>query len=260
MPLAKYGDLRNVWRIRGDFSLGDARAIMIQIMTAIKHLHSLGIIHRDVKGSNVVFMELDPLVAMRMDFGFSAVAKTAISCVGTEEYSAPEVFWNDDWDRYGPGCDFYFLGVLFIKLLIDPKRLKLPELLPRYYFEWLEDFGNPRELAISSASPELSAASGLAREMVAFNPRDRPSAMDCFSSPWLQNDWSVAPEVVARVLRIQHQPQQASSIASEPGPVQQAQCSSQLFDQRPRDSWSLSVQRPTNLPKNRVLTWVKQLS
>ena len=46
---------------QGGVTLGFVIAAMQQIATGIRHLHSLGILHRDLRAANVLLASLEPL-------------------------------------------------------------------------------------------------------------------------------------------------------------------------------------------------------
>ena len=74
---------------------GDARHLMGGIMTALQHIHSKHIVHRDVKPSNVL-ISADGCVAKLTDFGLAARLDDGgrgllTSVCGTHDFLAPEV-------------------------------------------------------------------------------------------------------------------------------------------------------------------------
>jgi len=98
--------------------------IFYQCMAGLNYLHSMGVIHRDIKPQNI-FMTKNKIIKIG-DFGVSAkfkdkqILKKIISLkntiVGTYEFMAPEVFkkdYNEKSDIYSMGCVFY--QILFLK-------------------------------------------------------------------------------------------------------------------------------------------------
>jgi len=98
------------------FEEKDAAEAMFQMLLAISYLHSLGIVHRDVKAENFLFDEPGAGRLKLIDFGLSAVwqenAEMADIC-GTLSYVAPEVLRKS----YTSQCDMWSLGVILFLLL-----------------------------------------------------------------------------------------------------------------------------------------------
>jgi serine/threonine-protein kinase len=98
---------------RGPFPPAEARDLLAQIAEALAAVHAAGIVHRDVKASNVLLTEDG--VAKLTDFGIARGrdpkgSTRAGSLLGTPAYMAPE----------GPvdaRSDLYSLGVLYYELL-----------------------------------------------------------------------------------------------------------------------------------------------
>lgn len=90
--------------------------ILSGIASAIDYLHAAGLIHRDVKASNVVLTGIRPVL---MDFGIARsvdeVHHTRTgAALGTPEAMAPEQVRGEE---AGPPADVYALGVLAYHLL-----------------------------------------------------------------------------------------------------------------------------------------------
>ena len=94
----------------GRFTPGKAREIALQLCSALWVLHSMGIVHRDVKAENVI---LRGDQAVLIDFDASRVFKDEISrdtqVLGTTGYAAPEQYGIAQTDQR---ADIYALGVL----------------------------------------------------------------------------------------------------------------------------------------------------
>ncbi|CAM4307406.1 Serine/threonine-protein kinase PknH [Mycobacterium basiliense] len=87
-----------------------AVAVVEQIARALHAAHKVGLVHRDVKPSNVLLDEDDH--AYLIDFGIArATADTKLTgtgaTIGTWAYMAPERFTADEAT---PGCDIYALA------------------------------------------------------------------------------------------------------------------------------------------------------
>src|SRR4051812_33234501 len=93
MRCAPYGDLAShkfIW-------WSESRKVnaFCQILEALKYLHELGIVHRDIKPMNTLVFSEEPLNLKICDFGLSTVRSEADSIVGTTPYAAPEVHLHD---------------------------------------------------------------------------------------------------------------------------------------------------------------------
>jgi calcium-dependent protein kinase len=76
-----------------------ARNIIKQIINAIEVCHQKGIIHRDLKLENVMFLDKNKTTIKVVDFGISGKCKGNSSeknNAGTILYMAPEVFCDHE--------------------------------------------------------------------------------------------------------------------------------------------------------------------
>jgi serine/threonine protein kinase len=90
----------------------------ITLASALEFLHAHGLIHRDVKPSNIVFINGTPKL---VDIGLVAEMSEARSYVGTEGFIPPE----------GPGtvqADVYSLGKVLYEISTGKDRYDYPEL------------------------------------------------------------------------------------------------------------------------------------
>ncbi|CAO3613372.1 unnamed protein product [Cunninghamella echinulata] len=108
------GELFRHLNHEGMFSESMARFYAAELILALDHLHSLGIIYRDLKPENCLLDDQGHVVLT--DFGLSKVSmegKTNTIC-GTIEYMAPEILMGLEYDYV---VDWWSLGILIYDML-----------------------------------------------------------------------------------------------------------------------------------------------
>ncbi|KAA6367139.1 MAG: hypothetical protein EZS28_037335, partial [Streblomastix strix] len=104
---ANLGSLYDLMQTDQNLPTQYVRAIMNQILVGLRYIHSRGLIHRDIKGGNILLH--NPIGSGRVilkiaDFG---VAKTKtgngvniqVTVIGTEPYMAPEFILGDGQEK-----------------------------------------------------------------------------------------------------------------------------------------------------------------
>ncbi len=110
-------DLASIIRQRGRFTFEEALPILEQIASALDYAHQRGIIHRDIKASNIMVAN-NGLVKVT-DFGIARVlggerfTQTGV-LVGTPEYMAPELWEGQEASK---ASDIYAFCVLAYEML-----------------------------------------------------------------------------------------------------------------------------------------------
>lgn len=118
MPLLDGGTLRARIR-RSPLPLQEACRIIHDIGGALDYIHNQGIIHRDIKASNVL-LNVDGECYLT-DFGIARITNDAThltgtgDVLGTVDYVAPELFEPDR--RADARSDLYSLGVLLYEMV-----------------------------------------------------------------------------------------------------------------------------------------------
>jgi len=91
--------------------------LAVEIASGLNFLHEFGVLHRDVKGSNIL-LDKTQSHAKVADFGLSLhlddLGCTQGSTVGTLRYLAPEVSMKAEWST---ACDVYSFGLLLFEML-----------------------------------------------------------------------------------------------------------------------------------------------
>jgi hypothetical protein len=124
MELLEGTDLRSMLNERGRFTPMEAYQILAPVCSALQAAHDQGIVHRDLKASNILIMQRDgKQVVKLLDFGIAKLmhpdaADAGLTVVGTRlgtSYTmAPEQIRGDAVD---PRTDIYALGVVLYHLL-----------------------------------------------------------------------------------------------------------------------------------------------
>ena len=114
----------------------------LQISSALRYLHSMNLIHRDLSSNNILLSKTGDVVKVS-DFGVSrfyaannALTHTLTSIPGTDKYMPPEAFC--DSPTYDASLDIFSLGILIIQIITglspDPgDRSKVIFISPRKY-------------------------------------------------------------------------------------------------------------------------------
>ncbi|MEM1183883.1 MAG: serine/threonine-protein kinase [Planctomycetota bacterium] len=134
---------------RKKLGLRSVLGVFAQVCQAVQHAHTKGVIHRDIKPTNILVREVDQQpVAKVIDFGVAKALNEAAGMkpfhtaqghiIGTPEYMAPEQAEGDTRD-IDTRADVYSLGVTLYELLTGHRPFDLREVnwsqLNRYLAE-----------------------------------------------------------------------------------------------------------------------------
>jgi serine/threonine protein kinase len=146
MRLVDGEDVRSLLRSTGPLSPIRAVSVVSQVADALDAAHADGVVHRDVKPSNVLVARHVAAREGREDFAYlvdfgiarsggATSPTTSGVALGTLDYMSPERFDGVAWS---PSADVYALGCLLFECLTGSKPFPnrdLPALMRAHYFE-----------------------------------------------------------------------------------------------------------------------------
>lgn len=141
--------LRSELERRGRLPLAECAQVGIALTRALEHLHSHGLVHRDVKPDNVIFVNGLPKLA---DIGLVTGAAATGSIAGTKEYLPPK-------DPGNPTADLYSLGLTLYEMSTGRSLEDYPKL--------------PEDIGQMAERNELLELNSVFTKAAAYNLRER---------------------------------------------------------------------------------------
>jgi len=173
MELVDHGSLDDLMALQPQLPEQRVLEIGIQVARGLRAAHRRGLIHRDVKPANILFV--DEHAAKIGDFGLASTAtqRWAVGGVvwGTPEYVAPERLNNDPEDFRS---DIYSLGATLFHAIAGKPPIEASTNSATALLE-----SKQRPLDLQTTAPDVSAATiEILQRMIAADPAQRFSSYD----------------------------------------------------------------------------------
>uniref|UniRef100_A0A7C8ZJQ7 mitogen-activated protein kinase n=1 Tax=Opuntia streptacantha TaxID=393608 RepID=A0A7C8ZJQ7_OPUST len=206
-------DLHQVIKANDDLTPEHYQFFLYQLLRGLKYIHTANVFHRDLKPKNIL-ANADCKLKI-CDFGLARVAfndtPTAIfwtDYVATRWYRAPELC-GSFFSKYTPAIDIWSIGCIFAELLTgkplfpgknvvhqldlmtDLLGTPSPEAIARIRNEkarrYLSSMRKKKPIPFSQKFPHADPlALRLLERMLAFEPKDRPTAEEALADPYFK--------------------------------------------------------------------------
>jgi serine/threonine protein kinase len=173
MELVDHGSLDDLMALQPQLPEQRVLEIGIQVAKGLRAAHRRGLIHRDVKPANILFV--DEHAAKIGDFGLASTAtqRWAIGDAvwGTPEYVAPERLNNDPEDFRS---DIYSLGATLFHAIAGKPPIEVSTNSATALLE-----SKQRPIDLQTTAPDVSAATvDVLQKMIAADPAQRFSSYE----------------------------------------------------------------------------------
>ncbi|KAK2439625.1 MAP kinase [Trifolium repens] len=204
-------DLHQVIKANDDLTPEHHQFFLYQLLRGLKYIHSANVFHRDLKPKNIL-ANADCKLKI-CDFGLARVsfndAPSAIfwtDYVATRWYRAPELC-GSFFSKYTPGIDIWSIGCIFAEMLTgrplfpgknvvhqldimtDLLGTPPPESIARIRNEkarrYLNSMRKKQPVPLTQKFPNIDpSALRILERLLAFDPKNRPSAEEALSDPY----------------------------------------------------------------------------
>mmetsp|Transcript_4388 Transcript_4388/g.10292 ORF Transcript_4388/g.10292 Transcript_4388/m.10292 type:complete len:784 (+) Transcript_4388:171-2522(+) len=201
MELAVGGELFERICDQNFFGEAQAQKIAGDLFKALAYMHSKGIAHRDLKPENILFFDDSKNSLVKIaDFGFAKMSgkqrgtrRRMNTALGTQGYSAPEVFIGKD---YTEKCDVWSMGVIIYILLcglppfIEIDEDEIEEAFNCPFWVYVNQMTNDPEKLNIEFPPKLwvnvsETAKDFLRRVLVVDKDLRASAADLVKHKWI---------------------------------------------------------------------------
>jgi eukaryotic-like serine/threonine-protein kinase len=168
MEFIKGRELRDFFEKGERFPMPEVVRIMSEMLDALDHAHSHGVVHRDMKPANLILLDNGRVKVA--DFGIARVEASELTqtgtVLGTPTYMSPEQFMGHPVDGRS---DLFSCGVILYQLLTGEKPFTGESTTTIMYKVLREEPVPPSQLNLSLA-PALDA---VMKKALAKNPAER---------------------------------------------------------------------------------------
>ncbi|XP_033211274.1 mitogen-activated protein kinase kinase kinase kinase 5 isoform X3 [Belonocnema kinseyi] len=199
------GSLQDIYHITGPLSEIQIAYMSRETLLGLAYLHSMGKMHRDIKGANILLTETGDVKLA--DFGVSAQITATInkrkSFIGTPYWMAPEVAAVERKGGYNQLCDIWACGITAIELAeLQPPMFDLHPMRALFLMS-KSGFKPPTLKDRDKWSPTFH---NFVKVALTKNPKKRPTAEKLLQHAFFQGEMNkrLALELLQKVSNPSH--------------------------------------------------------
>lgn len=199
LELCENQSLNEMIKRRKRLTEPEAAYFMKQLVEATRYMHSVNVIHRDLKLGNL-FLDSDMNIKVG-DLGLATRVqdkdeKRKTIC-GTPNYIAPEIIQGDKATRgHSFEVDIWSMGVILYTLLIGKPPYEAKDVKATYQRILNNEYSFPRHVDVSNT------AKSLIKNMLQSKPTDRPTLDEVDDHPFLNNSGNIPLELPRTALSV----------------------------------------------------------
>ncbi|KAJ4878028.1 Mitogen-activated protein kinase 17 [Raphanus sativus] len=206
-------DLHHVLKVNDDLTPQHHQFFLYQLLRGLKFMHSAHVFHRDLKPKNILAnadckIKICDLGLARVSFTDSPSAVFWTDYVATRWYRAPELC-GSFYSNYTPAIDMWSVGCIFAEMLTGkplfpgknvvhqlelvtdllgtPSPITLSRIRNEKARKYLSNMRRKEAVPFTHKFPNVDpVALKLLQRLVAFDPKDRPSAEEALADPYFQ--------------------------------------------------------------------------
>ncbi|KAM7342919.1 MAP4K3-like protein hppy isoform 2-T2 [Cochliomyia hominivorax] len=184
------GSLQDIYQVTGPLTEQQIAYMCRETLKGLEYLHSMGKMHRDIKGANILLTEYGDVKLA--DFGVSAQITATInkrkSFIGTPYWMAPEVAAVERKGGYNQLCDIWACGITAIELAeLQPPMFDLHPMRALFLMS-KSGFKPPTLNNKDKWSPTFH---NFVKTALTKNPKKRPTAERLLQHPFVMGEMSV---------------------------------------------------------------------
>lgn len=178
MEYALGGTLKSRIKAKGGLDEDTSRMILLKILRTVGYCHDEGVIHRDLKTGNILFIDSTDKQIKVIDFGISTLFNTK-SRAGSLAYLSPEVLSGTDSSSL-PSVDIWAIGCILFEMVTGSKMFdgKSNDEIRNKIIKRTVNF--PKYLSLECVN--------LIDNLTTLNPGQRITIEQALYHPWIRNE------------------------------------------------------------------------